>query len=59
MLVRYSPIAEKQLNEIYSNSNIYDVHGHFTQYFINWNSEFHQYLNANSISRQQLSEKGL
>lgn len=56
--IEYSDIAANQIDEILSDSRIYDVHGHFTQQFANWNSEFYRYINPSSIFNQRLGEHG-
>lgn len=59
LIIEYSNSATEQLNEILSNTNIYDIYGHFTQMYINWNSEFYRYINENIISKQNLSNQGI
>ena len=57
--IEYSEYAKIQIDEIYTNKHIYDKYGHFTQKFINWNYEFHRYVNKISIEQVYLSQKGL
>lgn len=57
MVIICSDTANKQIDEIYTNKHIYDKYGHFTQKFINWNYEFHRYVNKTSIEQVHLSQK--
>lgn len=57
--IEYSEVATKQLDEIFSNQNIYDQHGYFTQQFVNWNYEFYRYVNVGTISRMSLPSAGI
>lgn len=59
LTIRYTQEAHKQIDEIISNQSIYDQYGHFTQQFVNWNYEFHHYVNVGTISKQKLSNHGL
>ena len=52
-----SPEAELQLDAIYENNGIYDGRN-FTQAFINWNREFHCYVNAKTICQTNLIPYG-
>ncbi len=58
IVVRFSNIAEQQLNEIISNNSIYDTYGHFTQIFVNWNYMFHQYVNPIVLDKNCNIEHG-
>ncbi|MBR5550817.1 MAG: hypothetical protein IKV83_02725 [Muribaculaceae bacterium] len=58
MIIVLCTEANRQLDEIYENDNIY-VGGRFTQEFINWNSVLHRYINENAISNQQLKSDGI
>lgn len=49
--------AERQIDSIYTNKRVYNGK-HFTQEFLNWNSEFHRYVNEIAISKQKLSSNG-
>ncbi|MGN0993019.1 MAG: hypothetical protein ACI4PE_03775 [Bacilli bacterium] len=59
MVIFYTYKANQQIDSIISNDSIYDEHGHFTQQFINWNDEFHRYVNPNSICQNTLFSKGV
>jgi hypothetical protein len=59
LTIRYTQEAHKQIDEIISNQSIYDQYGHFTQQFVNWNYEFHHYVNVGTITKQKLSNHGL
>mgnify|MGYP003318074793 CR=1 FL=1 len=50
MIIICSDIADKQIDDIYCNKNIYDPYGHFTQQFLNWNREFHRYVNPMAMN---------
>lgn len=58
LTIEYSKKANNQLDNIVSNSRVYDQFGHFTQQYRNWNEEFYRYVNKNAISQQQLSNQG-
>lgn len=58
MIIICSNIADKQIDDIYCNKNIYDPYGHFTQQFLNWNRVFHRYVNSNSISKNKVTKHG-
>ena len=55
-VLRYLPEAEEIINDIISSENIYTCDGHFTQEFLNWNNEFHRYVNKETISKLNLPE---
>jgi hypothetical protein len=55
--IEYSENATEQLNEIIENPSIYN-NGHFTQLYINWNSEFYRYVNPKSIGESYLTKYG-
>lgn len=57
--IEYTDIANEQIDKILSNDNIYDSHGHFTQQFVNWNSEFHHYINEGVIKQHGLLKQGV
>ena len=57
MVIKYSPNAAQQMDEIYSNDSIYNGRN-FTQRFNNWNREFHHYVNTKTISQYNLSNRG-
>lgn len=59
MKIAYSDCAAKQLDKIYTNSGIYDSHSHFTQQFLNWNREFHRYINPKEIRKKVLTPQGV
>lgn len=58
-VLRYLPEAEEIINNIIYNENIYTYDEHFTQEFLNWNSEFHRYVNKETISRLKLPKQGV
>lgn len=57
--IEFSNKANNQLDEIVSNDDIYDRYGHFTQQFLNWNTEFHRYVNPQVLSKTITSDKGI
>ncbi len=56
--IGFSDVATKQVDDIISNQGIYDQFGHFTQQYVNWNYEFHHYVNVGTISRTHLNNHG-
>lgn len=59
MKIAYSEYAREQIDAIYSNGRIYNPHGHFTQQFLNWNSEFHHYVSVKKVSNEAPSSRGV
>jgi len=59
MRLIYTHTAQQQIDTILSNRSIYDIYGHFTQQFINWNSEFHRHVNASVIGSANLVPHGI
>lgn len=50
MEIIFSTTATNQLDRIYTDSSIYDIHGHFTPWFIRWNYTFHQYVRESVLN---------
>lgn len=56
--ILYTIDAQQQIDDIITDSRIY-LGKSFTQEFINWNREFHHYVNARAISKVKLFQHGI
>ena len=57
--IYYTKEANRQIDDIVLDKRCYDKYGHFTQNFLNWNSEFHAYVNYKTINNKGINKVGV